>query len=123
MHHLARRRFDSGFPASEVCDALLVISTVTLEELLFKPEVASLEEYLRGAITLSIALAIDGVQDAYDDFVGDSETEGGTDTIRQGNGRSLEEIVEELNAFHDPTPPSPASAHGITALPGQGPRS
>ncbi|MGB5175710.1 MAG: NAD-dependent epimerase/dehydratase family protein [Thermoanaerobaculia bacterium] len=37
IHNLAKQRFASGFPPAEVCDALLAISNVTVEELLYKP--------------------------------------------------------------------------------------
>ncbi len=37
IHNLAKQRFASGFPPAEVCDALLAISNVTVEKLLYKP--------------------------------------------------------------------------------------
>ena len=100
VQNVAQRRFESGFPASELCDALLAISGITLDELRHKPEVAPLADYARDSITLSIALAIDGVQDAYEGFEGSSPADVDPGPPAESNGRTLEEIVEELNAFH-----------------------
>lgn len=101
IHDLARRRFARGFPPSEVCDALLVISEITVGELLYKPEVADYKDSVRDWIALSIALAIDGVQDAYDTVKESSDSATELPESPDG-GRDLEEIVEKLNAFYRP---------------------
>ncbi len=56
---------------------------------------------MRDWIALSIALAIDGVQDAYDTVKESSDA--GTELPESPDGgRDLEEIVEKLNAFYRP---------------------
>lgn len=103
IHDLAGRRFAGGFPPAELCDALRVINDIAVEELLFKPEVADFQNEVRDSITLSVALAIDGVQDAYEtvhettpDIIADLGSP-------EENGKDLEAIAEQLNAFYRPT--------------------
>lgn len=98
IHDIARRRFARGFPPAEVCDALLVISEIVVEELLFKPQVSDFKEAVRDSVALSIALAIDGVQDAFDTFRAGAPQVGEPAEAQ----RELEEIVEKLNAFYRP---------------------
>lgn len=101
MRDLARRRFEEGFPPAEVCDALLSINEVTVDELLHKPEVTGMAQQLRDTVTLSIALAIDGIQDAYEEF-SDEAPETNGELSPAASQRELEEIVERLNAFYRP---------------------
>jgi nucleoside-diphosphate-sugar epimerase len=100
---LAHRRHASGFPASELCDALLVISETTIEELLYKPKVTGFEQIARDSITMSIALAIDGVQDEYE-TIAEQALDPAPGIYASENGRSVEQIVAELNAFYRPSP-------------------
>jgi nucleoside-diphosphate-sugar epimerase len=102
-HNIAKQRFAEGFPASEVCDALLAISDVTVEELLYKPEVADYQDEVRDSITLSVALAVDGVQDAFD-LLQSEAGEGGAPRGPELDDelQELESIVEKLNAFYKP---------------------
>lgn len=90
---LSRRRQEQGFPASEVCDALLAISEVTVRELLQKPEIHAYQNEARDSVALSIALAIDGVQDTYE---GREDSGGAADELEE----DLEGIVAKLNAFY-----------------------
>lgn len=102
-YNIAQQRFAEGFPASEVCEALLAISDVTVEELSYKPEVAELQDEVRDSIRLSIALAVDGVQDAFDLLR--SEAASGTErgwTDIDDELQDLESVVERLNAFYKP---------------------
>jgi len=102
-YNIAKQRFAEGFPASEICDALLAICDVTVEELLYKPEVADYEDEVRDSIRLSVALAVDGVQDAFDLL--QSEVAPGTErdwAEIDGELEDLESIVEKLNAFYKP---------------------
>jgi nucleoside-diphosphate-sugar epimerase len=104
IQNLARLRFEGGFPASEFCDALLVISAITVEELLYKPEVGDFRNQVRDSITHSIALAIDGAQDAYEALATGHEP--GIVPATARDERDLEEIVQRLNAFYRPVEPS-----------------
>lgn len=119
VHNLSRLRFEGGFPASELCDALLVISEITVEELLYKPEVAEFSDQVRDAITHAIALAIDGAQDAYETLA--EMSNGDARALSRGlsrNGRDLEQIVGELNAFYRPSPDDRnlANGDGVTSV-------
>lgn len=108
---LACRRYLAGFPASELCNALLVMSEKTLERVLLDPQVAAIEEQARDAVNLTIALAIDGVQDAYEAF---AEQEGPTPCEAApalGEKRTLDEIVKRLNAFYRPPGESSQATH------------
>ncbi len=100
IHNLAKQRFASGFPPAEVCDALLAISNVTVEELMYKPEVAQYQDEVRDSIALSVALAVDGVQDAFDLLQPESAA-GETQDMAELD-LELESIVEKLNAFYKP---------------------
>lgn len=102
IHNLARRRFESGFPPTEVCAALAAINQIIVEELLHKPAVADLAQQLRDSITLSVALAIDGVQDAYD-AIGEEALTPTAVAIDVESERELEGIVARLNAFYWPS--------------------
>jgi nucleoside-diphosphate-sugar epimerase len=115
IHDLARRRFAGGFPPAEVCDALLVINDITVEELLFKAAVADYRDEVRDSITLSVALAIDGVQDAYDILLEASPAVSQELGTLEENGHDLETIVEKLNAFYRPTEREPAVPKGLSA--------
>jgi len=98
IHDLARKRFEGGFAPAEICDALLAINEVAVEQLLYKPEVARFPQQVRDSITLSVALAIDGVQDAYEDLGASAQ-----DNISEAqNQADLEAIVTKLNAFYRP---------------------
>jgi len=111
VHDLARRRFDSGFPPAEVCDALLAASAVTVEKLLYKPRLNDFRQSVRDWIALSIALAIDGVQDAYDEFIRAVGSDGGDPSDHNETDRELEHVVEKLNAFY--RAPVDAGAHAL----------
>lgn len=100
VHDLARRRFERSFPPAEVCDALLATSEVTVEELLYKPELSDFRQSVRDWIALSIALAIDGVQDAYDDFRPDPGSAATPGSDPTETDRELEDVVEKLNSFY-----------------------
>lgn len=99
---LAQRRFAAGFPPAEVCDALWSINKITVEELLHKPEVGEFNEQVRESLTLSIALAIDGVQDAFDSFQEGGGVAGQDTGVSIEDATEIEAIVEELNAFYRP---------------------
>ena len=103
IHDLARRRFAGGFPPAEVCDALLAINDITVEELGFKAAIAELKDDVRDSLTLSIALAVDGVQDAFDRLQETSPAVTQELGTLEENGHDLESIVEKLNAFYRPT--------------------
>jgi hypothetical protein len=107
MHSLARKRYVGGFPASELCDALLVINEIALEQLLYKPQIEKFEEEARDAIALSIALAIDGVQDAYDSFVEGSGAQLDESALAQSHSATIAKIVERLNLFYRPPDGAP----------------
>lgn len=99
IRQLAQRRFAGGFPPSEVCDALLVVSEITVEELLYKPAVEPYKDSVRDSINLSLALAIDGVQDIYDSRR--HTTPALADALAEDeSGPDLEKIVEKLNVFY-----------------------
>jgi hypothetical protein len=83
-----------------VCDALLATSEVTVEELLYKPELSDFRQSVRDWIALSIALAIDGVQDAYDDFRPDPGSAATPGSDPTETDRELEDVVEKLNSFY-----------------------
>ncbi len=102
VQDLARRRLAAGFPPSEVCDALVCINKITVEELLHKPEVGDYKEQVRESLTLSTAVAIDGVQDAFDTF--QEQGSNGSPELRVDtvSAVELERVVEELNAFYRP---------------------
>ena len=102
IHDLARRRFAGGFPPAEICEALLSINHITVEELLQKPAVADFTDEVRDSITLSVALAVDGVQDAFDKLV--EKTPAVTQELgtAEENGEDLETMVETLLAFYRP---------------------
>ena len=115
VHDLARLRSAGGFPQSEVCDALLAIRDITVEELLYKPEVIEFKETVRDSLSLSMALAVDGVQDAYDQL--QAETGGKSELDQAAIDAELEElesIVERLNEFYRPTWNEPGGgANGV----------
>jgi len=115
LRDLARRRFEMGFPAPELCDALLAISDITVEELLYKPEVAAFEDVVRDSLTLSVALAIDGVQDAYEDFDGSGDALPGDDREQAASLHELESRVARLNAFYRPFSSPVATTPASTA--------
>lgn len=98
VHDLARKRLENGFSPAEVCDALLAIDEIIIEQLLYKPEVAPFEQNLRDGVTLSIALAIDGVQDAYQE----APAGGPLDDPETDDQGDLEAIVAKLNGFYHP---------------------
>jgi nucleoside-diphosphate-sugar epimerase len=100
IRDIARLRFEGGFPPAEVCDALLAINQVIVEELLHKPAVAGLSQQLRDSVTLSIALAIDGVQDAYEELGESAPDTNGSALVE--SEQQLEAIVGQLNAFYQP---------------------
>jgi nucleoside-diphosphate-sugar epimerase len=102
IRDLAHRRFAKGFPPSEICDALIAIGETTIEELLYKPQVAEYEDELRDSLTLSTALAVDGVQDAFESLDGDAHAFTGEDLARGETFRELEARVAQLNAFYRP---------------------
>jgi nucleoside-diphosphate-sugar epimerase len=115
IHDLARRRFAGGFPPAEVCDALLAINEIMVEELLHKPEVADHRDAVRDSITLSVALAVDGVQDAFDTLQETSPAVTAQLGTLEENGHDLESIIEKLNEFYRPadfTPTAPRVADG-----------
>jgi hypothetical protein len=115
---LSRRRFAGGFPPAEVCDALLAINEITSEELLHKPEVAEHRDTVRDSITLSVALAVDGVQEAFENLQETSPAVTAQLGTLEENGHDLESIIEKLNEFYRPTEPLPAAsraADGSTA--------
>jgi len=117
IHDLARRRFAGGFPPAEVCDALLAINEITVEELLFKPAVADYGDQVRDSITLSVALAVDGVQDAFDSLQETTPAVTAELGTLEENGQDLEAIIEKLNAFYRPTDvatPEQKAAAGTT---------
>jgi nucleoside-diphosphate-sugar epimerase len=118
IHDLARRRFAGGFPPAEVCDALLAINEITVEELLFKAEVADYRDAVRDSITLSVALAVDGVQDAFDSLLETTPAVTAELGTLEENGHDLESIIEKLNEFYRPTATSelePKAADSIAA--------
>lgn len=103
IQDLAHRRHGKGFPPAEVCDALVATSEIIVEELLFKPELEAYRQAVRDWIAFSIALAVDGVQDAYDQFRG--ATESGEDEAHDDSAqidRELERVIDKLNAFYRP---------------------
>jgi nucleoside-diphosphate-sugar epimerase len=102
IHDLARRRFAGGFPPAEVCDALLAINDITVEELLFKSAVAGYRDEVRDSITLSVALAVDGVQDAFDTLQETTPSVIAELGSLEENGHDLEAIIEKLTAFYRP---------------------
>ena len=100
VRDLARRRLASGYPATEVCDALAVIGEIVVEQLLYKPEVAEFEQPLRDAIGMSTALAIDGFQDVAESLQ-DAHDDSSPEARRAGIDRAeLEDLVQKLNAFY-----------------------
>ena len=99
IQDLSRRRFAAGFPAAEVCDALVCINRIIVEELGHKPEVEPFKKQVRESLTLSTALAVDGVQDAFDSLVGLQGATVGSETPVP-SVQDLERVVEELNAFY-----------------------
>jgi hypothetical protein len=118
IHDLAGRRFAGGFPPAELCDAVRVINDITVEELLYKPEVADFKDEIRDSLTLSVALAIDGVQDAYEilhETTPDIAVDLGSP---EDNGKDLESIVEQLNAFYRPTARDPKGQSAINSVSG-----
>ena len=114
VQDLARRRHGRGFPASEVCEALVASSDIIVEELLFKPELESYRQSVRDWIALSIALAVDGVQDAYDQFRESAETGAGESLDPARTDRELERVIDKLNAFY--RPPSEDDAQAVEAV-------
>jgi nucleoside-diphosphate-sugar epimerase len=100
MEELAYKRRESGFPADEVCDALLAVNQIIVEQLMFRPSLQGMQDALRDSVTLSIALAIDSVQDAYESGVDATATSIGFAGSRYEG--EIERIVERLNAFYRP---------------------
>jgi nucleoside-diphosphate-sugar epimerase len=101
VNDLAQKRFASGFSPSEVGDALLVVNKITVEQLLYKPEVARYSQEMRDAITLSIALAIDGLQDAQESFELTTGTPRSESPVSESKV-DLEGIVAQLSAYYRP---------------------
>lgn len=119
IHDLARRRFAGGFPPAEVCDALLAINEIMVEELLHKSEIADHKDAVRDSITLSVALAVDGVQDAFDTLQETSPAITAQFGTLEENGHDLESIIEKLNEFYRPTDLS-ATTSRVTESSGRG---
>jgi len=102
IQDLARRRFVAGFPPSEVCEALLSINKIIVEQLMLKPEVQPFKDQARESLTLSTAVAIDGVQDAFDAFVEAGLESSSRAEALSTSAEEIERLVEELNAFYRP---------------------
>jgi len=100
---LSRRRFEKGFPPSEICDALLVINDILVNELLGNPDLAGMEQQIHDLLTLTVRLGVDGVQDAYEDLMKEKPTfvvlpEG---TAERGQReRDLERVIDGLKAYY-----------------------
>ncbi len=105
VHMLAQKRLESGFPESEVCEALLAVSEITVEQLFYRPELSGFVQQVRDSIALSTALAIDGIQDAWEQV--DSGDHPGTEEPSQE--AELEAIVARLGAFYRSSAARPAA--------------
>ena len=69
---LAQKRYQEGFPGSEVCNALTLLSDTCLEVLAGDPEANDLDEALRDYLTMTVEFGCDQVMEIYDDLSGES---------------------------------------------------
>jgi hypothetical protein len=69
---LAQKRYQEGFPGSEVCNALTLLSDTCLEVLAGDPEAEGLDEALRDYLTMTVEFGCDQVMEIYDDLSGES---------------------------------------------------
>ena len=69
---LAQKRFQEGFPSSEVCDALMELNATCLDVLRADPETKDLEEALRNYVTMTVQFGCDQVMEIYDELAGES---------------------------------------------------
>ncbi|MEJ2085180.1 MAG: NAD(P)-dependent oxidoreductase [Acidobacteriota bacterium] len=102
IQHLARRRFVAGFPPSEVCEALLSIDKIIVEQLMLRPEMQPFMDPARESLSLSTAVAIDEVQDAFDAFVAAGVESNSRAEALSTSGEEIERLVDELNSFYRP---------------------
>ena len=68
---LAVTRFQEGFPADEVCDALMMLDAACLDVTRLDPEAKGLEEALRNYVTTTLEFGCDQVREIYDDLAGE----------------------------------------------------
>ena len=67
---LGSRRFQQGFPAREVCDALDMVARIAIDVVSADPDSAGLGTFLHDFVTMAVRVGADRVLDTYDALEG-----------------------------------------------------
>jgi len=109
---IAVRRHNEGFGLEQVRDVLTTHGEIISGALHTRPELADMKQVIYDHITLSIQLAVDGVEDAYDTL--DSQSE---DAVNRLGGTALpttagelEHMVQQLENICEDALPRPLRA-------------
>jgi len=66
---LAGQRFEQGFTAEEVCEALRTLRDVCMRVLFQDPESEGLSQEIEDHITMTMLFGCDQIEDTYEEFV------------------------------------------------------
>ncbi len=103
---LLYRRFKEGFVPSEIQRELLTVNKIVVSKLIARQELHGLGQEIHDLVTLSIQLALDGVEDAYDRYVREAglHEDIEAETIPVVPPRyELEKIISHLDIFYRPS--------------------
>jgi nucleoside-diphosphate-sugar epimerase len=104
---IARRRFEEGFAPAEIRGVLQTLNRFALPALEERPELKGLEQEIYDAITLTMQLATDEIEDCYSDHM-ERKRRVGRVPPRPSvarTGEELERIIAHMEAFYRPAEP------------------
>jgi hypothetical protein len=94
IRELSDVRFDEGFTAREICEALTGVGEIICAKLRDEPDLKGLEQNIHDYITLSIQMMVDEVEDTFEQF------EKEVAVSRKAELRDIESRISQMETFY-----------------------